>query len=792
MNKIFPAHIKIKEGQAVIQDVQTHCRHTAELAEACLHSVGLGRTAYLAGLLHDCGKFTQVFSEYIQKAVDGENVHRGSVNHTFAGVKFLLDNYYQNGCDTEDKLIKNLTCEILAYVIGSHHGLFDSIDDDKKSGLLYRKNKTDIHYEEAMKNMYDSLADKKEIDALYLKSMEEIKAYFNIFQSITKRADELLFYIGLVCRLVLAAVIEGDRKDTATFMENIGEEKNAVTYDWKVILNSVENELAKFSCDTEISKARKCISDKCYDGAANGAGIYRLNVPTGGGKTLSSLRYALRHSCLFNKKRIIYVMPLLSIIEQNADVIKKFVQNDDIILEHHSNVVEAIDGEMLDRREFLTETWDAPIIITTLVQMLNTMFKDKTTSVRRFKSLCDSTIIFDEVQTVPPKMLSLFNLVCNFLSKVGNCTIILCSATQPCLEKIEHSITKDSQDLITLDDEILKYFERTELIDKGKMDVEGIIDFAEKVLEDKQSLLIICNTKAEANNIYEDVLVEGAEKVYLSANMCCEHRKATIQDIRNKLREGKKILCVSTQVIEAGVDVSFACVIRLKAGMDSIIQAAGRCNRNGELAGRAPVYVIELLGENLSKLPDINYAKNATTALFVQKKINDKFFDITTNTGVAFYYNKLYKTYSQAKANYHDFYYKKGDFYIFDKLATNKNYCSYNHYLLSHAFKTAGKAFEVFENQTKDILVPYGLGESLVADLCSERAKYDLGFVKERMKAAKGYTIGLYNYQIDKLLELGALTKIEDLDLYVLNKDNYDSRLGVVLEQSADFNLMMV
>lgn len=792
MNIIFPAHIKIKEGQAVIQDVQTHCRNTAELAHACLESVGLGKTAYLAGLLHDCGKFTQVFSEYIQKAVNGEDVKRGSVNHTFAGVKFLLDNYYQNGSDTEDKLVKNLTCEILAYAIGSHHGLFDCIDDDKKSGLLYRKNKPDIHYEETIDNMYSSLADENELDTLYRESFEEIRAYFKTFQSMTKSADELLFYIGLVCRLVLAAVIEGDRRDTATFMENIDEDKFIDSCDWLALLNSVEEELAKFSSDTAIAKARKCISDKCYDSAVNKTGIYRLNVPTGGGKTLSSLRYALRHSYLFNKKRIIYVMPLLSIIEQNADVIKKFVKNEDIVLEHHSNVIEAAEGEMLDRREFLTESWDAPIIITTLVQMLNTMFKDKTTSVRRFKSLCDSTIIFDEVQTVPAKVLSLFNLVCNFLSKTCNCTIILCSATQPCLEKIAHPITKDVNDLITLNTDVLKCFERTDLIDQDKMALEGIIAFAEKILEEKQSLLIVCNTKAEANNIYEGISVEDTEKVYLSANMCCEHRKAIVQDIKDKLQEGKRIVCVSTQVIEAGVDVSFASVIRLKAGMDSIIQAAGRCNRNGEVDGRAPVYVIELIGENLSKLPDINYAKNATTSLFVYKKINDKFFDLTTNTGIAFYYNKLYKTYRQAKANYHDFYYKKGDFYIFDKLATNKNYCVYNNFLLSQAFKTAGKAFEVFESQTKDVLVPYEFGEKIIADLCSERAIYDLGFVKERMKAAKGYTIGLYSYQLEKLLELGALTKIDGLDLYVLNKDNYDSRLGVVFEQSADFNFMMI
>lgn len=765
---IFPARVKLdKGGQLVVQTVETHCKNTAKLAQECLCSVGLGNTAYLAGLLHDCGKFTQSFSEYVCREGNGVDVKRCPANHTFAGVKFLLDNYYQkNGAG--GSFVNNVTCEILCYVIGSHHGLLDFIDDDKKSALLSIQNKRNICYKEAVVNMHTYLASKDEIDKLYRAALEEVRVYLDNFKSISRDVEELTFYIGLMCRMVLSAVIEGDRTDIAAFIGCVDKTDMSVSCDWNTVSSVVEKEVDNFLGDTEAEKTRKIIADRCYDGAVKSPGIYRLNIPVNGGRTLASLRYALRHSCLFNKKRIIYVMPLLSDIEQNVAVIKKLVQDDSIVFEHHSNVVEASEGEAFDKREFLLETWNAPIIVTTLVQMLNTMFKDRLMFVRRFRSLCDSIIIFDDVQTVPLKLLSLFNLMCNFLSKACNCTIILCSDVQPNLGKIKHAITKDISDLIVLDKDILKHLQRTVLVDLGMMDIPGVIAFGKKILQEQQSLLIICNTKAETSDIYEGLAVEGVEKFYLSANMCREHRKVVVQDIKDKLLKKKRLVCVSTQAIEAGGDISFASVIRLKAGMDSIIRATGYCNRHEEFDGKAPVYIVDLIGENLAMLPDIKNAKNATTSLFVERGLNPELHDLMSEPAIDFYYTRLYKMYA-LKAGYHDFYCKKGNFYILDKLSANSRLCVYNKsFLLSQAFRTAGRAFEVFEFETQDVLVPYKEGKNIIADLCSERARRDFNYAKERLKIARGYTVGLYGYQIDKLAKIGVLKENRELGLYVL------------------------
>lgn len=320
-------------------------------------------------------------------------------------------------------------------------------------------------------------------------------------------------------------------------------------------------------------------------------------------------------------------MPLLSIIEQNAQEIRKAVQDDSIILEHHSNVIddENSDVEELNKRELLIQSWDNPIVITTLVQLLNTMFLGKTSSVRRFAFLCNSVIVFDEVQSLPNKMLTLFNLTINFLVKKCHATVILCSATQPSFENAEHKLLSEVSDLITLPSETLKVFERVELVDKGSMSMEELSDFALEIIKSKKSLLLVCNTKREAKELFENLQAEVSNAIpmyHLSASMCTKHRKMIVESMKIDLSlpDPKQIVCVATQVIEAGVDISFNCVIRLQAGMDSVVQAAGRCNRNGENKLES-VYIVNLLGEKLHRLKEIETAKGATESLLQEVKI---------------------------------------------------------------------------------------------------------------------------------------------------------------------------
>ena len=371
--KDFPAHIR--EGkqsgkkEAEIQTVQAHCRGTARYASDCLRSVNLSNAAYLAGLVHDCGKFTDQFSEYIWKAFREEPVRKGAVNHTFAGVRLLLERFHGPSC-TE---YGDMTAELLAYAVGAHHGQFDCINEKGESGFLHRLEAENIGSETARENFLRQCASWPELEELFRKANGEL---LPIYERLSQQEEQQMFGLSQLARLLLSAVIEGDRRDTAEFMDGIQTPgvKTDETF-WKKHLEQMESRLSGFSRDRPIQAARCQISDQCRRAAERPAGVYRLNVPTGGGKTLSALRFALAHAEKWEKKRIIFVTPLLTILEQNAAVIRNFIGDDSIILEHHSNVLPAEENpEALDLRELAANSWDAPVIITTLVQLLNTMF----------------------------------------------------------------------------------------------------------------------------------------------------------------------------------------------------------------------------------------------------------------------------------------------------------------------------------------------------------------------------------------------------------------------------------
>ena len=434
----YPAHIRKVDGKKYIQTVEEHCRGVAEIAAELLSDIGLEKTAYLAGMVHDLGKFSENFKNYIEKAADGEKVQRGSVNHTFAGVRFLLEKH----SDEQLSGFSDIVLEILAYAVGAHHGLFDCVDDNNNNGFTKRIQKEGIDYLNAAQEFLKICCSKQDIEDLLKQSEKEFFPVFNEIEKLADNADakiqntQITFYIGFLARLILSAIIEADRSDTSQFMNGYSEKtvKN-ISEIWINCIKNVEQKLSTMPLDKPINETRAQISALCAEAGNLESGIYRLNLPTGAGKTLTSLRYALHHALKHNKKRIIFTMPLLSIIEQNAGIIHDYIGNEELILEHHSNIVETDENDELDKRELLVESWDVPIIITTMVQMLNTLFAGKTANIRRMQALCNSIIVIDEVQTVPDKMLSLFNLALNFLAKICNATIILCSATQPCFEK---------------------------------------------------------------------------------------------------------------------------------------------------------------------------------------------------------------------------------------------------------------------------------------------------------------------------------------------------------------------
>ena len=757
----YLAHI-LRDADGKILSEQTVCAHsrnTARYASDALAPVSLTACGYLAGLVHDVGKYTSRFQNYLINQVG----QRGEVNHTFAGVRLLLERYWHPGNDDFSGVIS----ELLALSVGAHHGLFDCSDERHKNGFEHRLTKENIGYEEAAENFFRFCARPEELDQRFHDAKQELTSVLKRICAMTgedaddtRYEQETAFYSGLLSRLLLSAVIEGDRRDTAEFMHGVHypspQSEESLKQLWQTLLTRMEAKLNYLPRTSPIDQARHAISDQCRYAAEQPGGVFRLNVPTGGSKTLSSLRFALAHAKKYRKKRIILTSPLLSILEQNAAVIRDYIQDDSLILEHHSNLVQTEEDEQqLDNRELLAETFESPIIITTLVQLLNILFSGKTTAIRRFHSLCDSVIVIDEVQTVPSKMLTLFSLAVNFLSEICGATIVLCSATQPCTEQIEHPIHSPISNIVPYDPAIWDVFRRTDIQNIGTMSLEEIADFALEKLRETSSLLIVCNKKDQSEQLYNRLKDGDFALFSLSASMCVAHRRNTLDKLKSSLEQrDQKTVCISTQVIEAGVDISFASVIRLAAGMDSVVQAAGRCNRNGEAGPGtlAPVYIVECQNESLSKLPDIQRGKAATQELLTEFIRNPEMFGgyFDSDTSIGYYYRALYRREQGEQKEYHD-YCVKDHSSLFSLLSLN-DYCTQEQpYYFRQAFRLAGKLFQVFEENTTDVIVPYKDGEALILDLCSDRAARDPIYLRSLLDDAKPYTVSLYQYQIDQL-----------------------------------------
>lgn len=788
------AHIR-EDGK--IQTGVEHSRRAAEYASRSLTPIGMKTTAYLAALLHDFGKFKREYDHYLEEARAGTAV-RGSVNHTFAGVRFVLEQWHHgNGIGYDE-----VTAELLAYAIGAHHGLFDCIDVRQNSGFQHRQVKEGIGYAESRSDYLEQCAGLEELNSLFRASVRETTALLNQMASLSQQQDdeeadrETAFYVSLLQRMLLSAVIEGDRRDTAEFMNGDAfpkwpEDMRGI---WAERLAFLERKLGTLPREKPIDQARHTISDTCASFARQPGGVYRLNVPTGGGKTLSALRFALAHAKQWNKARIIFTSPLLSILDQNAEVLRRFIGDDSLILEHHSNLAEPADEpERLRELELLTDTWEAPVVITTLVQLLNTCFSGKTSAIRRFHSLCNSIIVIDEVQTVPNKMLTLFNLAVNYLSEICGTTIVLCSATQPSLEIVQHPLKCPPPEMVPWQEALWSVFRRTEIKSAGQYRLNEIPQLIKQVLSGCSSLLVVCNRKDEAAFLLDELRDVPCRRFHLSAAMCQAHRRETLHTLQAALEAalsgGEKVFCISTQVIEAGVDISFQQVIRFAAGMDSVVQAAGRCNRHAESQEPAPVRIVLCSNERLERLEDIGRGKKATVSLLSAFADHPERFqnDLSGQEAIGFYYHQLYGSMNPDFQD--DVTPEYGS--VYRLLADNPKFANAQcpmaeRFYLRQAFQLAGKLFQVFDENTTDILVPYGKGRDIREYLISAAQAYgerDWQTIRRNINEAKQYSVSVYQYQFTQLEKLGAVTPLFEDSVYVLSDGYYDADIGLSIQK---------
>ncbi|MFT9494220.1 CRISPR-associated helicase Cas3' [Anaerosolibacter sp.] len=791
---MFCAHINqttLKE-----QSVKEHLYNVSIMCMEYGAKVSLSAIGELIGILHDMGKQTNKFNKYIRYSSmnpDDKSL-RGSVNHSTAGAKFIYDNFY----NTTD-LYQKLTAQLISLAICSHHGGLIDCLDLKGIDIFTDKMETDkeIFYEEALLNFKAECLEMEHINELFNKSKKEIRNILIEINKVDGSAKFGQFAAGMLLKYLFSCVIDADRYDTYIFMEDKEPQQNiSKSTLWNELAEVLETKLKSYPKLSKIDLLREEISLACKNFGKNSPGIYQLAVPTGGGKTLSSLRYALEHAKEFNKDRVFYIIPFTTIIDQNAKEIKDILDHNDIILEHHSNLV--VDNEREDYK-LLTERWDSPMIFTTMVQFLDTLFSGGTQNVRRMHNLANSIIIFDEIQAIPIKCINMFNSAINFLANVCNTTIILCTATQPLLSTTKMPLKiSENTNIISDMHEKFKQFKRVNLVDKrriGGYSASALKDFVLDKMDQVKSVLVILNTKSAAKEVFYELNKANGdlpeEKQYsvfhLSTNMCPSHRVSILQDMREKLGY-HRVVCISTQLIEAGVNISFGCVVRSLAGLDSIAQAAGRCNRHGE-GPCSDVYVVNVEGENVSKLVDIREGQECTERVFDEFEENPKIFDndlLSPKTMEKYY---QYYFHNRSKEMNYTLSKPNNDKTMYDLLSENMEasnaYEGRNGHksklLLKQAFKTAGDKFQVIDQNTTGVIVPYGEGKTLITLI---NGACNLRELKQYLKRAQQFSVNLFELDKRRLEEMEGLIKLKAGAILALRDGFYREDVGVTFEEA--------
>ena len=558
MDNQYFAHSQ--EGKPVEewQPLEEHLKNVAELAAEFAKPFGGEQWAHLAGLWHDLGKASKAFQAYLrhQNQIDDffSSYYKGKVDHSSFGGQYAQEVSKEAG-------------KLLAYVLAGHHtGLLNWVQD-AQHGLQYRLN--------------------KEVEPVEIQPvLEEIPGISFLKVDPQRIGFQLQFFV----RMIFSCLVDADFLDTEKFLNlekwkfrNIQSSLNDQhqEYFWTKLKTFRENA----DC-TNVNKIRESILSDCIQAAEKEPGIFSLTVPTGGGKTISSMAFALKHAEKYGKKRIIYVIPFTSIIEQNSKVFRGMM-GEDTVLEHHSN----FEPDEKDwRNKLSTENWAAPVVVTTNVQFFNSFFANKTSRCRKLHHIANSVIVFDEVQAIPVEKLKPCLEVIRELMLNYGVSAVLCTATQPALNKTEEFVfgLSDVREIVTHVEQTFEVLRRTEVSFLGK---QNETDIAEKMMVEKKALCVV-STRKQARDIFNQLDREGA--FHLSALMYPVHRSKVLAEIKDRLKNNEAQVCrvVSTQLIEAGVDVDFPVVFRALAGMDSIAQAAGRCNREGKLE-IGKVYVFE-------------------------------------------------------------------------------------------------------------------------------------------------------------------------------------------------------
>lgn len=724
------AHVRQdSRGQWQLHGLEEHLRAVGEIAAGFAEEFGASEWARLAGLWHDLGKYSPAFQGYIRResGFDPEahiESSGGKVNHSSAGALHAAAKLPGKG-------------QLLAYLIAGHHaGLADWHGDENGAAALSRRLKEEQH-----------------LKVLPTAAIPSDVLHPHI--PITSKPLGGEAGLALWLRMLFSCLVDADFLDTETFMD--GDKHNgrggyASLAHLLEIFDAHMNRFAATATPTPVNRVRADVLRQCREGALDDPGIFSLTVPTGGGKTLSSLAFALTHAVRREKqkRRVIYVIPYTSIIEQTADTFRGIFGEQ--VIEHHSNLDP--DQETAKSR-LAAENWDAPLIVTTSVQFFESLFAVRTSRCRKLHNIINSVVVLDEAQLLPPAFLLPILSMMKLLTKYYGVTFVLSTATQPAL----HSRSgfgwrfdglDGVREIIADPDALYRSLERVTVTMPEDYQARGNWQSVAEELQRHASVLAVVNTRADCREIH-GLMPRGT--LHLSAAMCGAHRAKVIADIKARLHDKVPTRVVSTQLVEAGVDVDFPVVYRALAGLDSIAQAAGRCNREGK---QDRGHVVVFVPPKPSPSGVLRHGEQTTVGLFSGTTADPMAREQFTR------YFELF--YSRVKSlDEHE---------IMDLLTTDARQGQIQ-------FRTAAQRFRLIDDaESAPVFVWYDEGRSLI-----EKLEKD-GPERRLMRKLQRYSVNLPRRIVMRLLAEGIIREVWPGTFAQAVDTFYSDEVGVVLEGS--------
>lgn len=773
------AHIRNEAGKPVIDPLAGHLSDVAIRTKDFADIFGSGDWGFFAGLWHDIGKYRQGFQQYIRQCADPDAHIEGRISgadktHSAAGALWA-----QAYLKQVDPRFGNVAARILSYLIAGHHaGLADWEDLDCR----LKKPESQREWAEAVGA---EVADEILRPIAALPSPAVLRRFVEQ-QPEGTRAD-IPGSFALWVRMLFSCLADADFLVTEQFMSSEKQEKRDGFSSLSTMMNRLTVHLEQFSqevmmrggSESLVNRQRRLVLASCLKKEENPPGIFSLTVPTGGGKTLSSLAFALHHAIRYSKRRIIYAIPYTSIIEQSASIFSGIFGEENIV-EHHSSI-DVDPAQETHRSRLACENWDAPLIVTTNVQLLESLFSNRTSRCRKLHNIANSVIILDEAQLLPVNYLQPVIDVLRLLVRDYGVTLVLCTATQPSLEthvgfELAHSLRGfapgEIREIIDDVPALYRALNRIQIHVPKNLNQPHTWEKLAAELIQEDAVLGIVSRRADARDLYRQIHDSQSTKEglwHLSGLMCARHRSDTLSQIRSALtdyhqaikqgKSGKPVRVIATQLVEAGVDVDFPVVYRALAGLDSIAQAAGRCNREGRLAqGHIHVFVPP------KPAPPglLRMAEDATRALWNLEADHD---DPLAIEHFSDYFRHLY---GDAKLDEKE---------IVSLLKAGKG--------AEVKFRTVAERFHLIdEKDSATVFVRYQRNDN---DEGIERLLLKLkneGVTRWLLRKLQAYGVTVYRHDLERLLKSGDVIPLgsDCPGIYIQSPDNdilYDQALGL-------------